>query len=102
MWADNYIKELNQGRTISFRAIDNSMTPRIISGTLVTVEPSDDIQVGDIVLCGVGKAQYLHLVSARNGDRYQISNNKNHVKGWTSRIYGRVININKFMKPLYC
>ena len=36
-----------------------------------------------------------HLCTAVQGDRYQISNNHNHVNGWTGRnsIYGKVIKI---------
>jgi hypothetical protein len=49
-----------------------------------------EIEKNDIVLCRVGRAQYLHLVSAIKNGRFQISNNKGHVNGWVGldNIYG--------------
>lgn len=107
-WADNYIKQLQAGETISFRPRGNSMAPRIRSGQLVTVQPVIPgkpltyIYEGDIVLCQVKGSQYLHLVTARqfgNKDKreyqYQISNNLGRINGWIGRdkIYGKVISI---------
>lgn len=75
------------------------MTGKINSGQLVTVTPvslKTEIKEGDMVLCKVGGRQYLHLVTAVRKEpkrtRYQISNNKNHVNGWTVRglVYGKV------------
>jgi phage repressor protein C with HTH and peptisase S24 domain len=85
-----------QGETVQFRPRGNSMTPRINSGDLCTVEPITGQTVlakGDIVLCKVNGSQYLHLISALRGDQYQISNNHGRTNGWTSlrQIYGRLI-----------
>jgi len=94
MWATQYIALLQQGQTVKFRPHGNSMQPRIESGQLVTVAPNLQAQVGDIVLCKVDGKQWLHLVSAIGSDgRYQISNNKGHVNGWTTskNIFGVVI-----------
>lgn len=58
--------------------------------------PFNAIRVGDIVLCKVEGQQYLHLVSAIGSDgRFQISNNKGHVNGWTTpkNIFGVVTNV---------
>jgi hypothetical protein len=35
--------------------------------------------VGDIVLCRVGGRQYLHLILAIQGERFQIGNNRGGV-----------------------
>jgi len=97
MWATQYIELLNQGQIVKFRPHGNSMQPRIESGQLVTVTPvTNEIQVGDIVLCKVDGRQWLHLVSAIGSDgRYQISNNKGHINGWCvkNNIFGLVIKV---------
>jgi SOS-response transcriptional repressor LexA len=98
-WADIYIGQLHSGKTISFRPKGNSMTPRIESGQLCTVEPVTKISpltIGDIVLCRVDGRQFLHLIKAiQNDERFQIANNKNYVNGWVTRrqIFGKLINI---------
>jgi hypothetical protein len=104
-WADNYIALLREGKTISFRPRGNSMTPKIKSGQLCTVRPyygDLDIKVGDVVLCKVRGAQYLHLVKAikppKNMDslpEYQIGNIHGRINGWCSEngIYGILIKV---------
>lgn len=97
-WASHYIEALQRGERVSFRPRGNSMTPRITSGALVTCEPvtaETTVAVGDAVLCQVAGAQYLHLVTAIDGDRYQISNNHGHVNGWTSRarVFGKCMSV---------
>jgi hypothetical protein len=54
------------------------MKGRIESGELCTVAPVDPatLQVGDIVLCRIRGYDYLHIVKAINGGRYQIGNNR--------------------------
>ena len=68
------------------------MKGKVESGQLVTVEPLMDrqLQKGDIVLCKVNGSQYLHLVKAIQGDRYQIGNNIGRINGWINinSIYG--------------
>ena len=55
------------------------MRGRIESGALCTVAPVLDpltLAVGDVVLCKVRGAQYLHLIKAKRGDgQFQIGNN---------------------------
>jgi hypothetical protein len=96
-WATKYIEELSRGETIQFRPRGNSMSGKIDSGQLVTVEPSGDrkIEVGSVVLCKVNGMQYLHLVKAVSGERFQIGNNRGRINGWTSRrnIFGLVTNV---------
>jgi hypothetical protein len=72
-WASRYIERLQAGETVQFRPRGHSMRGKIESGQLCTVAPITDpatIKVGDIVLCRVHGAQYLHLVKAiRDGER---------------------------------
>lgn len=72
------------------------MTGKIESGHLCTVEPIDDhskLIVGDIVLCKVNGSQYLHLIKAIQGPRFQIGNNRGRINGWVSSnsIYGKCV-----------
>lgn len=89
---DHVVKLLEDQDTVTFRPVGNSMAPRIKSKQEVTVrkytEHSESIEVGDVVLCKVQGRVFLHLVTAINGDRFQISNNRGYVNGWTSTIYG--------------
>lgn len=99
-WATRYIEELKSGKTVQFRPHGGSMAGLIESGQLVTVEPLGERlpQKGDIVLCKVKGAQYLHLVKACGaGDRYLIGNNRGGINGWTSinQIYGHCIAVEK-------
>jgi len=96
-WASRHIEKLKAGETVQFRPKGHSMSGKIESGQLCTVEPFgssayDWPAVGEIVLCKVRGREYLHLISAvQGGDRYQISNNKGHINGWisSSAIFGR-------------
>lgn len=97
-WATSYITKLQAGETVSFRPRGNSMIGRIESGQLCTVEPLDgELKTGDIVLCKVAGKQYLHLIKATQGGRFQIGNNKGHINGWIGRncIFGKLIKIEK-------
>ncbi|MCB9751887.1 MAG: hypothetical protein H6713_18085 [Myxococcales bacterium] len=96
-WATGHIERLRRGETVSFRPRGDSMRGKISSGQLVTVAPLGDraLAVGDIVLCKVAGSQYLHLVKAIRGERYQIGNNRGGVNGWTGRgnIFGVVTRV---------
>ncbi len=97
-WATPYIAQLKEGKTAQFRPRGDSMRPRIVSGALCTVEPITEttvLEVGDIVLCKVSGAQYLHLIKAIQGPRFQIGNNRGGINGWCTRgsIYGRLIRV---------
>ena len=85
-WATHYIEKLNSGETVQFRPRGNSMKGKIESGQLVTVEPisNRELQKGDIVLCKVNGKQYLHLIKAIQGGRYQIGNNIGSINGWVN------------------
>jgi hypothetical protein len=96
-WATQYIAKLQAGEIVQFRPRGNSMEGKISSGQLCTVEPVDPatLKVGDIVLCKVNGNQYLHLVKAIQGNRFQIGNNRGRINGWVSAnsIYGRCTRI---------
>ncbi len=96
-WATGHIERLRRGETVSFRPRGDSMRGKVRSGQLVTVAPvgARELKVGDIVLCKVSGHQYLHLIKAIRGERYQIGNNRGRVNGWTGRdnIFGVLIRL---------
>ena len=96
-WATGHIERLRRGETATFRPRGNSMTGKIESGQLCTVVPVDSatLAVGDIVLCKVQGREYLHLIKAIQGSRYQIGNNRGHVNGCVSAgaIFGRCVRV---------
>lgn len=97
-WATAYIAMLKNGETVQFRPRGNSMKGKIESGQLCTVEPIEDpflLKVGDIVLCKVNGNQYLHLIKAIQGKRFQIGNNRGRINGWISAnaIFGKCVKV---------
>lgn len=58
--------------------LGHSMSGKIESGQLCAVEPVDPsvLRVGDIVLGKLKGTEYLHLVKAIQGQRFQIGNNR--------------------------
>ncbi len=96
-WADGHITRLSLGETVQFRPRGHSMVGKIDSGQLCTVAPVGEHQlaVGEIVLCRVKGSQYLHLIKAIQGERYQIGNNRGGINGWVTRrqIFGRLLSV---------
>jgi hypothetical protein len=96
-WASHYIEKLRQGETVSFRPRGHSMSGRIESGQLCTVEPVEPaaLKVGDVVLCKVRGREYLHIIKAIQGARFQIGNNRGHMNGWITAggIFGRCVRV---------
>ncbi len=96
-WADQYIKQLQKGKTIQFRPRGNSMSPVIWSGALVTVRPikTELLLKSDIVLCKVRGRQYLHYIKAIQGNSFQIGNARGHINGWITKeaMFGLVTDI---------
>ncbi len=97
-WATHYIAKLKNGETVSFRPRGHSMKGKIESGQLCTVEPIQDfsnLHKGDIILCKVNGNEYLHLIKAIQGSRFQIGNNQGRINGWvgTNSIFGKCIKI---------
>jgi hypothetical protein len=67
------------------------MAGQVPSGALVTVAPlTTPLRAGQIVLCKVSGAQYLHFAAVVVGNRIRIENAKGHSNGWTTlkNIYG--------------
>jgi hypothetical protein len=96
-WATHYIEKLKKNETVSFRPRGGSMKGKIESGQLCTVEPAKetDLKKGDIVLCKVNGNEYIHLIKAIQGERYQIGNNKGRINGWVTfnSIYGKLVKV---------
>ena len=96
-WATGHIARLQKGETVSFRPRGHSMKGKIESGQLCTVAPVDalTLDVGDIVLCRVRGAEYLHLIKAIQGRRFHIGNNRGGINGWigATGIFGRCVSI---------
>jgi len=96
-WAGAYIEKLNNNETVSFRPRGGSMKGKINSGQLCTVEPAkeEELKKGDIVLCKVYGSEYLHLIKATRGKRFQIGNNLGRINGWITfnSIYGKLIKV---------
>ena len=74
------------------------MAGKIESGQLCTVVPVPDpsqLAVGDVVLCKVNGNQYIHLIKAIQGKRFQIGNNRGRINGWiaANSIYGKCVQI---------
>ncbi len=89
-------ERLQKGETVQWRPHGNSMTPRVKSGQLVTVEPAtiDDVESGDIAFAKVRGSYYLHLVRQVGDDgRVLISNNHNHINGWSRQVFGKLTKV---------
>lgn len=98
-WAKFAIEALKRGETVQIRPRGHSMRGKVNDGDLVTLEPCDAsaIRTDDIVLVRVRGRDYLHLVKAIGGGRFQIGNNRGHINGWVGHncIYGRAIKVEK-------
>lgn len=96
-WASGHIERLQRGETVRVRPRGASMKGKIESGQLCTIEPVDTaaLKIGDIVLCRVRGAEYLHLVKAIQGERFQIGNNRGRINGWIGprSIFGKCVRI---------
>lgn len=96
-WADRAKEALRRGESVTVRPRGHSMRPKVNDGDLVTLEPCapEQVSVGAIVLVRVGGNDFLHLVTAVDGQRFQIGNNRGHINGWVgpAAIYGRAIKV---------
>jgi hypothetical protein len=94
-WATGHIAKLRAGETVSFRPRGNSMSGKIESGQLCTVTTAEPetLEAGDIVRCKVNGREYLHLIKAVQGQRFQIGNNRGRINGWVtaSAIFGKCV-----------
>lgn len=94
-WATIAIQRLQAGKDAIVIPQGNSMYPRILSGSTVTLEPCtlEQAKIGDIVLCCVRGGIYLHLVKEKQDGQVLIVNNRGRVNGWTTLVYGRAIDL---------
>jgi hypothetical protein len=72
------------------------MKPRMNSGQLITISPDvSELKKGDVVFCKVKGRYFVHLLSAIQGERFQISNNHGHINGWVGKngIFGKVVKV---------
>jgi hypothetical protein len=96
-WAKFAIEGLQRGEMVQIRPRGHSMKGRVNDGDLVTVAPCalSELTVGDVVLVRVSGRDYLHLIKAIDGERFQIGNNRGGINGWVGKhgIYGRAIKI---------
>jgi len=94
-WAARHILSLSMGTPVQFRPHGNSMSGRINDGDLVTVVPcnAEEVTIDDVVLCRVRGCDYLHIVKAVRPRQVLIGNNKGKINGWTSQVYGRVVEV---------
>ena len=97
-WATPHIAKLKNGETVSFRPRGHSMKGKIESGQLYTIKPIADfleLEKSDIVLCKVNGNDYLYLIKAIQGKRFQIGNNRGLINDWIGEnsIFGKLIKI---------
>ena len=76
------------------------MKGKVNDGDLVTISPCDPttLSCGDIVLVRVHGNDYLHLIKAIDGVRFQIGNNRGGINGWVraGSIYGLAIKVEPY------
>ena len=96
-WALFAKEALRRGETVTVKPRGHSMRGRVDDGDLVTLEPvaPEALVVGDIVLVRVHGRDYLHLVKAVDGGRFQIGNNRGDLNGWVvpNAIYGKAVKV---------
>ncbi len=96
-WALFAKEALRRGETVQVKPRGHSMRGKVDDGDLVTLEPISpgSLAVGDIVLVRVHGRDYLHLVKAIDGERFQIGNNRGGINGWVgpNGIYGKAAKV---------
>src|SRR5271165_5364844 len=99
-WAKYAIEALRHGEVTMIRPRGHSMKGKVNDGDLVTLAPCDPatLSVGDIVLVRVSASDYLHLIKAIDGERFQIGNNRGGINGWVRvpAIYGIAIRVESY------
>ena len=102
-WAKFAIEALARGETVQIRPRGHSMSGKVNDGNLVTLAPCDPdtLEFGDIVLVRVAGNVYLHLIKAKDGERFQIGNNRGGINGWVGKnsVYGKAIRVERFPPP---
>ncbi len=77
------------------KGFGNSMMPIIKSGSLLTFKTAENYAIGDIVFCKVkGRWIDAHKITKIDASgRFMIANNKGFENGWTTQIFGKVVEI---------
>lgn len=87
---------LREGTSVRLQAFGHSMTPAIVSGDVLVVEPErpDRLRVGDVVLCRIGWHLIAHRIARlAPGPRFLVrADQLGRDDGWLEpdRILGRV------------
>lgn len=83
------LKEVGMGK---MKCFGNSMLPILSNPSINTYRELKSYEIGDIVFCKV-RGRYIdaHKITKKDGDRYMISNNHGRDNGWTTQIYGKVM-----------
>jgi signal peptidase I len=89
---------LAKGEEATMKVFGRSMEPIIYTGSKLTFKPFDEYEVDDVVFSKVkGKFIDAHKVTKIRDKgkkkEYMIGNNHGWENGWTTIIYGKVINI---------
>ncbi len=82
----------------SMKCYGNSMLPKLDNPSLTFFIKQKSYKKGDILFCKIrGKYIDSHLCIQVNETKgYLIANNKGHINGWTTAVYGKVVKaINK-------
>ena len=94
-WASRAKAELREGREAVVIPHGGSMRGRVESGQRVKLKPAvvEDLKVGDVVLVRCKGNDYLHLIKAIQGPRFQIGNNRGGINGWVGpkAVYGVMV-----------
>jgi TatD DNase family protein len=96
-WANEAIRALARGETITIRPRGRSMRGRVEDGQAVLLEPlrGRTPAVDDVVLVRVAGNVFLHRVVEVSKGRFLIGNNIGGINGWTdaARIYGLAVEV---------
>ena len=100
-WAQPAIDLLTKGHRATIQVFGNSMRPRILSGSTVTIAPLGAYAVGDVVLVNVGDHVTLHGIRDAGAEAHSgvplvlIGDERGNVDGWfpVSAIYGVVVDV---------
>lgn len=99
-WALHAKEALRRGERVMVRPRGHSMKGKVNDGDLVTLAPVDPatLRQGDVVLVRVHGTDYLHLVTAVDGERFQIGNNRGGINGWVraGAIYGIAVAVEPY------
>jgi SOS-response transcriptional repressor LexA len=87
------IEELEESGVGKMKCFGTSMMPILKSGSLMTFEPRENYEIGDIVFCKVkGRFVDAHKIIKKDINKgYLIANNRGHENGWTKIIYGKAV-----------